>query len=48
MGVYIFFFFFFKVEELWIELPWTENLVKTYAQHTETLDGFFNLEVPVV
>ena len=28
---------------LWIELLWPENLVNTYAWHTETLESYFNL-----
>ena len=27
---------------LWIELPWLENAVNTYARHTETLDRGYN------
>ena len=28
---------------LWIEIPWPENLVNTYARHMETLDSCFKL-----
>ena len=28
---------------MWIKLPWLENLVNTYARHTETLDSSFDL-----
>ena len=30
-------------KKLWIELTWLENSANTYAQHTETLDSFFDL-----